>query len=105
MKQTVNFSTFQTAFESIRPDNFTYEGLTALFNWIEQQEQETGTEQELDVIALCCEFSEMTAKEVIESYGYDVEDDGNELNNVADCLHDDTIVLGLTDTTVVFLNF
>jgi hypothetical protein len=105
MKQTIGLSQFTDEFNAIRPNNFSYEGLQVLFDWIEQQEQDTGTEQELDVIALCCEFSEMTAKEVIESYGYDVEDDGNELNNVADCLHDDTIVLGLTDTTVVFLNF
>jgi len=105
MKQTIGLSQFTDAFMSIRPNNFSYEGLQVLFDWIEQQEQDTGTEQELDVIALCCEFSEMTPKEVIESYGYDVEDDGNELNNVADCLHDDTIVLGLTDTTVIFLNF
>jgi hypothetical protein len=105
MKQTIGLSQFQDAFDAIRPNNFSYEGLQVLFDWIEQQEQDTGTEQELDVIALCCEFSEMTAKEVIESYGYEVEDDGNELNNVVDCLHDDTIVLGLTDTTVVFLNF
>jgi hypothetical protein len=105
MKQTIGLSQFTDEFNAIRPNNFSYEGLQVLFDWIEQQEQDTGTEQELDVIALCCEFSEMTAKEVIESYGYDVEDDGNELNNVADCLHDDTIVLGLTDTTVIYLNF
>lgn len=105
MKQTIGLSQFTDAFMAIRPNNFTYDGLVLLFDWIEQQEQETGQEQELDVIALCCDFSEMTPEEVIQEYGYDVENDGNELNNVADCLHDDTIVVGKTDKTVVFLNF
>jgi len=108
MKQTVNFSTFQTAFESIRPDNFTYEGLTALFNWIEQQEQDTGEEQELDVIALCCDFTESTYEEVMKDYNLA---EGEDLNPedipqaVIDYLNDETIVIGYTDTTIIYLNF
>jgi hypothetical protein len=105
MKQTIGLSQFTDAFMSIRPNNFSHEGLVALFDFIEQQESETGTEQELDVIALCCDFTEMTAQEVIQSYSYEVEDDDNQLNNVIDCLHDDTIVVGKTDNTVIFLNF
>jgi hypothetical protein len=105
MKQTIGLSQFTDAFMSIRPNNFSYEGLVLLFDWIEQQESDTGEQQELDVIALCCDFTEMTAKEVIQSYGYEVEDDGNQLNNVIDCLHDDTIVIGKTDETVIYLNF
>lgn len=68
MKQTVNFSTFQTAFESIRPDNFSYEGLTALFDYLEQLEQDCGEEFELDVIALCCDFSQCSLKEFKDSF-------------------------------------
>ena len=58
MKQTINEYQFRRAFETSRPNNFSYEGLTALFDYLEQYEEETETELELDVIGLCCEFSE-----------------------------------------------
>ena len=57
MKTTVNFSQFVDAFR-IRKDNFSYDGLKALFEYLEQYEEGGGEEIELDVIALCCEYSE-----------------------------------------------
>ncbi len=68
MKQNVNFSTFQTAFESIRPDNFSYEGLSALYDYLIQYEDDMNEELELDVIALCCDFSQCSLKEFKESF-------------------------------------
>jgi hypothetical protein len=108
MKQTVNFSTFQTAFESIRPDNFSYEGLTWLFDWIEQQEQDTGMEQELDVIALCCDFSESTYNQVIKDYDLadeEYEDPDTMQQAVIDYLHSETVIIGYNDDIIVYLNF
>ena len=58
MKQSINEYDFRNAFIKLRPDNFTYEGLTALYNHLEDLEQDTGQEIELDVIALCVDFSE-----------------------------------------------
>lgn len=58
MKQTINFTDFRDAFEAVRPSNFTYEGLQALFEWLEDYENDTGEELELDVIGLCCDFTE-----------------------------------------------
>ena len=108
MKQTVNFSTFQTAFESIRPDNFSYEGLTWLFDWLEQQEQDTGMEQELDVIALCCDFSESTYDQVIKDYDLadeEYEDPDTMQQAVIDYLYSETVIIGYNDDIVVYLNF
>jgi hypothetical protein len=59
MYQTVNFNMFHDAFKAIRPDNFSYEGLKALFEHLEQYEEDSGVPIKLDVIALCCEFSEI----------------------------------------------
>jgi len=42
-----------------RGEQFSYEAKNALFDWLEQWEDETGEPVELDVIALCCEYSEM----------------------------------------------
>ena len=59
MKQTVNFYDFDRAFElADRLDNFSYEGRRALFDYLEQYEEDCDTELELDVIGLCCDFTE-----------------------------------------------
>ena len=58
MKQNINEYQFRRAFETSRPNNFSYEGLKALFDYLEQYEEETGQELELDVIAICCDFTE-----------------------------------------------
>ena len=59
MKQTIDVYGFRRAFERTdRKDQFSYEGLKALFDWLEEYEEGTGDEVELDVIALCCEFTE-----------------------------------------------
>jgi hypothetical protein len=108
MKQTVNFCDFQDAFRQIRPNNFSYEGLKDLFNWIEQVEDDTGEEQELDVIALCCDFIECTYEDVVNDYRLA---DGEDLNPedipqaVIDYLNDQPMVIGYNDQTVIYLNF
>lgn len=70
MKQTIDFNDFRQAFESYgRGDQFTYEGLQTLFEMLEEYEQDTGEEIELDVIALCCDYSEYDSfEELTESY-------------------------------------
>lgn len=64
MKQSVDFHTFDQAFRELRPDNFSYEGRHALFEYIEEFEDSTGEEIEFDVIALCCDFAEYTMEEL-----------------------------------------
>ena len=58
MKKSVSITDFMDAFEKTRPSNFTYEGLECLYNYLIDFEQDTNTEIELDVIALCCDYSE-----------------------------------------------
>ena len=74
MKQTINFYDFRRTFESIRPDNFSDSGLSALFDYLEAYEGDTGEELELDVIALCCDFSEDWADNIAADYNIDIED-------------------------------
>ena len=69
MKQTVNFYEFRRAFQDcVRDDNFSYEGFLALFHYLEQIEEDTGEEMELDVIALCCDYSEWNSLEEFNEY-------------------------------------
>ena len=68
MKTTITEHDFTEAFRQVRPDNFSYEGLRHMFEAFEELDEDCGTETELDVIAICCEFSEYTADELIEYY-------------------------------------
>jgi len=59
MKQSVNKSDFRAAFNEMdRGDNFTPAALNALYEYLEEYEQDTGEEIELDVIAICCDYDE-----------------------------------------------
>ena len=122
MKQTINFSQFYDAFQSIRPDNFSYQGLRILYDWFESYQDDTGEEIELDVIAICCDFNESEPDEIIADYG--LESDfrlerrkdsplltdwriyGNrETEELINYLNDRTLVAGQTDNTIVYMAY
>jgi len=73
MKTTVHFDDFRHAFNSIRPDNFSREGLEQLFDYFESYEKDTGEEIELDVIAICCDFSEDSFQNIADQYGIELD--------------------------------
>ena len=107
MKTTISIYDFRQAFHDMgRGEQFSYDGLRVLFEALEEWEDGGGEEIELDVIALCCEYSEETPEEIAKNYSIDLEDDGNELNNVLDYLHDHTMVCGVTeDGAIVYQSF
>jgi hypothetical protein len=86
-----------------RKDQFTYEGLRALFDYMEEADPNA----ELDVIALCCEYSEDTAEVVADYYGIDDgETDGALLDAVMAYLCENTTVVGTTDAgAIVYAQF
>ena len=107
MKTTISIYDFRGAFHRAdRQDNFSHDGLRVLFECLEEHEDSTGSEVELDVIGLCCEYCEETPEDVAKNYGIKLEDDGNELNNVLDYLYDYTLVCGVTkDGSIVYQSF
>jgi hypothetical protein len=96
MKQTVYNSDFHDAFVKMgRENQFSYQARNILFDWIEQLDSDTGEETELDVIALCCEFSESTIEEILNDYGYMMDDtDEHDVESIREFLNDRTIVCG-----------
>ena len=58
MKDTISIYRFQNWFQEHRPNNFSRTGQVALFDYLEQYEEDTGEEIEFDPIALCCEYTE-----------------------------------------------
>jgi len=101
MKKTVNVYEFRDAFMAVRPDNFSYQGLEILFEYLEDLEGATGEEIELDVIALCCEWSELSHSDVI-SY-YDVPEENQD--NLIEWLSERTLVAGGTTESIIFMDF
>ena len=100
MKTTVSIYDFRDAFHQCgRGNSFSYDGLKVLFDYLEGYEDSTGSEVELDVIALCCEFNEATPDEIARDYGYELEgdDDDEKRDNLIDWLNDQTTVCGVTD--------
>ncbi len=86
MYQRVTFSDFRQAFHNHdRGNQFSYEGLKALFDYLEEQERDTGEEMELDVIELCGEYSEFENFEEFQGENPDIESMGQ--------LRDKTMVL------------
>ena len=81
MKTTVNYNDFVDAFRRFdRANQFSRAGLRALFDHIEELEESTGEEYELDVIALCVDFMEFsTAEDAAKEYGWTPEDGDNPL--------------------------
>jgi hypothetical protein len=71
MKTTLSEYDFIRAFEGLdRVGNFGYDGLDKLFGYLEQLEDDTGEELELDVIGLCCGFTRHDSLgEYNEAYG------------------------------------
>ena len=67
MKKDVNFNTFCDSFTRDHANNFTYEGKRALYDYLIEYEDDTGTELELDLIAFCCDFTEYESLEEIKS--------------------------------------
>ncbi len=82
MKITVTKSMFAEQFKDMgRVDNFSRAALGALFDYYTDTEESTGEEIELDVVAICCDWTECdSAAEAAREYGWtpDNEEDDNE---------------------------
>ena len=78
MTKKIYFNDFERAFKGYgREDNFSYEGLRALFDYLEQYEEDCDQEIELDVIAICCEYTEDSIQNIADNYG--IEGDREEI--------------------------
>ena len=109
MKTTISLYDFRDAFHQAgRSNQFSHDGLRVLFEYLEEYEDSTGSEVELDVIGLCCDFNESTFEEIARDYGYNLEgeDDDEKRENLIDWLSDRTLVCGVTnDGSIVYQAF
>ena len=112
MKETVTESRFIQAFATLRPNQFSRNALVALFEHLEELERDLGEETELDVIALCCDWTEYKdAIEAAEAYAWESPEErqGEERDDTSErkaweWLADNTQVIGFEEGYLV-LNF
>jgi hypothetical protein len=125
--QTIDYTDFRRAFERMGRSR-QFKNLEWLYDYLEELYDSTGDNYELDVIALCCEFTEEGWGDVASNYSIDLPDpadysdldeggeviDGtldedayNEAKRAAilEYLNDHTSVCGWDDDTVMYAQF
>ena len=73
MKMTLSFSQFCDNWPESRKNQFSYDGLKSLYDYLIQYEEDTGKELDLDVIALCCDYTEYKNFQELKSNYLDVK--------------------------------
>lgn len=112
MKTTIsNVYQFRDAFHHAgRSTQFSYEGLELLYDYLE----EIDSDYELDVVALCCDYSEDSVADIARDYSIDLNDADPEDDDYADqCqalvidyLTDNGSVVGVTPSgLIVYVQF
>ena len=98
----VSFNDFLEEFRRYgREDQFSYEGKKALFDYLEELSEDMGEPIELDVIAICCDFTEYSSLEEFNNdYSYSI---GN-IDDIED-IQDYTIVIPINGESFIIQNF
>lgn len=107
--QTLSKSSFIDAFkQSSRKDQFSYEALGAIFDYLEEYSNDTGENVEVDIVGICCDFAESSLSELACSYDIDLEglEGEDRLEAVVSYMENNTSVLGMVDDeTMVYIQF
>ena len=88
--------------------NFSYEGLTLLFEWFEEYEEACGEPIEFDMVAICCDFSESTFEEVAQDYNIDLSDceTANEcFEAVQEYVNENGLLVGTVEDRIIYQAF
>lgn len=105
MKITIeNASQFRDQFHRAgRGDQFSYEALGLLFDYLE----ECIPDYDLDVIALCCEYSEATPADIARDYSIEFSSvEEGELEQVVLYLNAEGAYIGTTEAgSILYANF
>lgn len=107
--QTLNVYQFRDAFmASSRKDQFSYEALEAIFEYLEEYSDSTGEDVELDIVAICCDWAEMNWQDIAIEYDIDLsmcEDDDERIGEVETYLCNHTAFTEVDTGRFVFQQF
>ena len=94
MKQTIRENEFVHAILGDDYNNMSYDGARALFEYIEEYEDQTGEDTELDVVAIRCEWTEYeNIEEVSKDYDIDNLDDLRDNTSVIEVPNSDKLIV------------
>jgi|TARA_R100000081_G_scaffold50026_1_gene24038 hypothetical protein len=99
MITTINEYDFIDAFKKMgREENFSRNGLIALYEYLEMLGDDLGQPIELDVIALCCEYAEY---DNLEEFQADYDDEYETIEDI----QSDTSVIMIDDDSFIIQQF
>ena len=78
-------------------NNFSYDGLTALYDYFEELEADLGESIEFDLVGIAGEYSELTIDELRDNYSIDKDID------VIEYLQENTIVIEIENSDSVII--
>lgn len=95
----VYFNDFLEEFEKYgRRDQFSYEGKKALYNYLNQLSDDIDEPIELEVIGLCCDFTEY---ETLEDFNYYYNLDLNSIDDIEEY----TTVIPIDENSFIIQDF
>lgn len=96
MKITINKSEFVDLFDQYgRSEHFSQLGRRKLAEYFEDLEEVLGEEIDIDIIAICCDFSEISIKDITKETG---------CNSLED-LKDNTTIIEVNEEKIIYQNF
>ena len=100
----------QEAFRKMDRDYFSLEGYEAILDLFE--EIDCGTNTELDVVGICCDFSEESPEDIYDNYdniddiAESKDEDGDiDTEKLMDALNDRTWAVELSNGNILYQNF
>ena len=105
MKQEINVHEFERAFKEMDRDYYSWEGYQALYDYYDEF-----PDFDLDVIAICCDVSELTEEELLNEYSYLLEreedqDEEDYLNALVEELEQHTTIIKLDNESFLIWDF
>jgi hypothetical protein len=81
MKSTLSVYEIADALQNDSNAGWSYEGAKALAEYLNEQDEQSGEDTELDVVAIRCDFSEyQSAQDAASNYSWEYEGDEEEID-------------------------
>ena len=96
MYKTINEYEFRQAFKDADRDNYSYDGYTALYEFLDEVCSSDEKGFELDVIGICCDFTEYEDLKEFQGVYYD-DVAGDKFKTIEE-IEEETIVIRIEDS-------
>jgi predicted ArsR family transcriptional regulator len=93
---------------SSRKDQFSYDALGIIYDYLDELSESTSENIELDIVAICCEYAESSLSAIASDYDIDLEglEGEDRIEAIVSYMEQNTYVLGMVDDeTMVYQQF